>query len=157
MALSLPRETPLGCRANGTSVNTTACSGNGLCVLKTNSTDYYCQCKDQYDGTFCEVEKKSGLVALLLSFWLGAYAADRYDARFTNQIIYLMSLRRFYLGYALIGGIKLALAVVVCCGSLLGKLVVLCCQSADDYETINNEDGSNSSKSHGIGKFSSSR
>ena len=59
---------------------------HGTCVLETDAfgnslNQTFCECDNKYidyDGKFCEYKQRSGLVALLLSIFLGLLAIDRF-------------------------------------------------------------------------------
>ena len=100
-------DTPNGGPGNG------VCNGNGVCVNDT-TTNYEptCVCISQYTGPQCAYLLKEKLTAFLLSFFVGAYGADR-----------------FYLGYTGLGVGKLILglmfiiiACAMCCAYIGGAL-----------------------------------
>eukprot|EP01088_Endostelium_zonatum_P010055 TRINITY_DN23397_c0_g1_i1.p1 TRINITY_DN23397_c0_g1~~TRINITY_DN23397_c0_g1_i1.p1 ORF type:complete len:209 (-),score=32.97 TRINITY_DN23397_c0_g1_i1:68-694(-) len=114
------RETSGGASCN--LLDPQACGGNngsnGVCVHPQGSPIgvFECQCYDQYGGADCSYTRKSQKTAFLLSFFTGTFGADR-----------------FYLGYKLVGAIKLIVSaaafipgvclcilrtVLKCCGAL---------------------------------------
>ena len=81
--------------------------GTGTCVFASNVTIGKCDCdaNNQFTGANCDYERKSQLIAFLLSFFVGTYGADR-----------------FYLGYIGVGVVKLLLGLGICASPCF-----LCC------------------------------
>ena len=54
--------------------------GSGICKQDGQSTSYYCQCDDGWtddsDGKICNYQRKSELIAFLVSFFVGGLGVD---------------------------------------------------------------------------------
>ena len=67
-----------------------SCNGNGQCIVDRNNSTAKCVCNERYAGDRCASERRVQSFAFLLSFFLG-----------------FLGVGRFYLGYILIGCLKL--------------------------------------------------
>ena len=90
------------------------CSEHGECVMG------ICQCYEDYSGALCDYHLKSKTKAGFLAFFLGGFGFDR-----------------FYLGYILLGMIKLILGCVTGAG-----LKIICCGGCSSTTTMKTTDSS---------------
>lgn len=71
------------------------CSARGVCIINSDDNTWYCKCNDGYttypipnstssddpNNIYCNYEQKQQLVAFLLSFFVGFFAAGRFYAQ----------------------------------------------------------------------------